>query len=110
MSRNFHKKSVFCSRIYLTVANLDAGNYAPHYMQPEAPWREEKCFPLSGAVEIVPRPTGKALFLYKRALWSSEQKGLEFYIVKVFSVTLGFDSVDLWKREDVEHGAGIVTP
>ena len=57
-----------------------------------------------------PRPTGKALFLYKRALWSSEQKGLEFYIVKVFYVTLGFDSVDLWKREDVEHRAGIVTP
>ena len=92
---------VLCSRVYLTVANLDAGNYVPHYMQPEAPWREEKCFPLSGAVEIVPRPSGKALFLYKRALWSSEQKGLKFYIVKVFYITLGFDSVDLWRWEDM---------
>lgn len=89
------KSLVLCSIIYLTVNNLDAGNYVPHCMQPEAPWKEEKCFHLSGAVEIVPRPTGKALFLYKKALWSSEQKGLEFYIVKVFCVTLGFDSIDL---------------
>ena len=71
-------------------------------------FRRDRKFSVSSF--FFPRPTGKALFLYKRALWSSEQKGLEFYIVKVFYVTLGFDSVDLWRREDVEHRAGIVTP
>lgn len=56
--------------------------------------------------ETVPRPSGKASFLWKRALWSSEQKGLEFHIVKDFfwtnssiltPLTLGGGSV--WSRE-----------
>lgn len=90
------KSLVLCSIIYSTVNNLDAGNLRAtlHAAIPRL-LEGRKCFHLSGAVEIVPRPTGKALFLYKKALWSSEQKGLEFYIVKVFCVTLGFDSIDL---------------